>query len=327
MPDVPVTAIQTNFRSTLLSWVLKLLVSMALLGFLFRQVNLQLFYNSLKSLHTGYLCLAVLAFFPAQLLTAFRWWFILDQLECDQPYRSVLRFSLLGQFSALFLPGQISGDVVRTFGMAKEGKYAQRIVLSVVLDKLSLLIPITAIASLGRILESPLSPFVGVYLASLGMLIVSLAGIVVLGRMRSIKLDQLIKKWKEHWPSSIRNKISSFFEQNLPTLSYQALGVSILLGFCLQLINMCGSYVLALSMNIKLPALDWAVIQAAVSIVQVFPVSLGGLGVREGTFVLLLSLYSISASKSVAYSLTGFLITAILIIAGWLTAEAIARKR
>jgi uncharacterized protein (TIRG00374 family) len=314
------------FHSTLLRWLLKFILSAVLLGFIFREVNFAVFFNTLHSMQAGYLCLALLAFFPAQLLTAFRWWFILDQLGCDQPYRRVLRLSLLGQFSALFLPGQISGDVVRTFGMVKEGKYSERVLLSVVLDKLALLIAIATFASMGRILKSPLSPFVGVYLASLGMFIASCVGIVVLGRKRSTKLDQLIKKWEEHWPSSIRNIISPLFEQKLPSLSYKAIGVSILLGFCLQFINICGSYLLALSMHINLPVLEWAVIQAVVSIVQVFPISLGGLGVREGTFVLLLSLYSISYSKSIAYSLTGFLITAILITASWLTAEAIMRK-
>jgi hypothetical protein len=323
MPDIPVAENQANLRSKLFRWSFKLLVSAALLVFVFREVSLTVFLNALRSLQAGYLCLAILTFFPAQLLAAYRWWYLLDQMGCNQPYWRVVRLSLLGQFSALFLPGQISGDVVRTFGMARGVKFVERVALSVVFDKLAFMAAIATFALMGWFLNSPLSPYVGVHLFSLGLFISALGGMVVLGRYRSNNLEQVILMWREHWPSSIQNIVSTLIERKMPRLPYQAIGITILLAYSLQFFNIFGSYMMARAMDIVVPLFEWAVIQAVVSIVQVFPISLGGLGVREGTIVLLLSLYSISSGQSIAYSLTGFLITAVLITSSWLTAEAI----
>ena len=323
MPDIPIAKNNSYLHTTLFRWLLKLLVTAVLLGFIFREVNFPVFFNTLRSMRAGFLSLAILAFFPAQFVIAYRWWYLLDQMGCHQPYRRIVRLSLLGQFSALFLPGRISGDVVRVFGMAKGSKLSGRVALSVVFEKLFLLIAIATFASVGWILKSPLSPFVGVYLSSLGLFVFALGGIVVLGRYRSTKLEHRIKKWQERWPTSIRNITSPMLERNIPRLPYNVIAVAIFQGFGLQFINICGSYMMARAMDIVVPLFEWAVIQAVVSIVQVFPISLGGLGVREGTIVLLLSLYSISSGQSIAYSLTGFLITAVLITSSWLTAEAI----
>jgi uncharacterized protein (TIRG00374 family) len=325
MPDVSIT--KNHFNSILLRWLFKLLISTALLVFIFRQISLRLFLDTLRSMHIGYLCLSILAFFPIQLLITYRWWYLLSQMGCNQPYRRVMRLSLLGQFSTLFLPGQISGDVVRAFGMAREEKSKERVAFSVVVDKLAFLVAIATFSTVGWFLKSRLSPYIGVYVFSLGLFIMACGAIVVFGRYRSKKLEQWIVKWVDHCPPGFRNFFSILLNWDIPPLSYKAIGYTILLGYSLQFLNALGSYMMARSMDIMLPMFEWAVIQAMVSLVQVLPISLGGLGVREGTFVLLLSLYTISSSRTIAYSITSFLISAILITICWLAAESVGQNR
>jgi uncharacterized protein (TIRG00374 family) len=327
MPDVLKTKNHSTQQSILVRWWFKLLVSIVLLWFILRQVDFSIVFNTLRLVHPGFLCLSIFTFFPVQLITAYRWFILLNRMDCGQSYGRVLRMSLLGQFSALFLPSQISGDVVRFLNMARGAHYSERIALTVVVDKLAILAAIASFPSIIGIMKSPLSKYVSVYVLSLGLLIFSLGSILVLGRYRSEKLRLVIPTLLAHWPSSIRSKLTIFTQEEIPRLTYQAIGVNILLGYSCQLFNIIGSYLMALSMNIKVPLLEWAGIQSIVSIVQVLPISFGGLGVREGTFVLLLSLYMIPSSKTLAYSLTGFLFTTLLLTFSWLAAEFLEQHR
>ncbi len=54
----------------------------------------------------------------------------------------------------------------------------------------------------------------------------------------------------------------------------------------------------ALGIDIALPVLVWIV--AAVSLINLLPVSVGGLGVREGAYVLLLSQNGVPVSSGLA---------------------------
>ncbi len=315
---------RSKFRVSMLSWLLKLLISVLLLIFIFRQVNLTVFFQTLRDLQVGFLSISILLFFPAQVLAAFRWWYVLCQIGCDQPFWHVFRLNLLGQFSALFLPGQISGDVVRAIGMARGAKYSERVAFSVIVDKLAFLAPIATFSTLGFLLKNRLSSFIGIYILSGCLVIIALEGLIGFGRYRSRRVELLMLNWADHLPSKIRDFIKKSIDFSLSRLSYQAIAFTVLLGYGMQIFNFAGSYMMARAMDINVPVFDWAVIQAMVSIVQVFPISLGGLGIREGTFVLILSLYALSSSQIMAFSLTGFLITAILIILCWLASEAMS---
>jgi uncharacterized membrane protein YbhN (UPF0104 family) len=84
-----------------------------------------------------------------------------------------------------------------------------------------------------------------------------------------------------------------------------------------------GAYFVALSMHIHINPLDWIAINAIVSFVQIFPVTIGGLGVREGAFGVILSLYGVPFSQAILFSLTAFILATILTALLWLALDFI----
>jgi uncharacterized membrane protein YbhN (UPF0104 family) len=73
----------------------------------------------------------------------------------------------------------------------------------------------------------------------------------------------------------------------------------------LQSIVIIYYYFIALSLSIRVPFLAFFVVVPLVVIATMVPVSLGGMGVREGMFVLLLSNIGVSGHHALLLSLIG----------------------
>ena len=84
--------------------------------------------------------------------------------------------------------------------------------------------------------------------------------------------------------------------------------VPILLQSMLWIIGTSQVYVLSLAFNIDIPYFTFILIVAICAVAGSLPISVGGLGVREGAFVWILSEFGVEPSVAVVISLVGFLI-------------------
>jgi glycosyltransferase 2 family protein len=309
-------------------FAVKLALSILILGFVLRSVETIQFWQSIRSIDIPLTVLAVLLFFPNQLLMAFRWYFLLKRLDRTVDFWSVVRHNTLGQFSALFLPGQISGDIVRTAAIAGGHSGKAVFALSVLIDKAVLIVALAGIALLGTLASPILSEVRGLLAATLFLLTITLATFVLLCRWRVARVPIRLGPLFGRVPTSLRAKHRSLLPiAGLPSVNVQTMCALLLLGISLQLVNTFGSFVLAQAMHIKLDPIEWAAINAIVAVAQILPLSIGGLGVREGVFAGLLSLYAVPAAQSIAYSLVCFVLVALLISLSWLVIESVPLKR
>ncbi|MBX0331034.1 flippase-like domain-containing protein [Oscillochloris sp. ZM17-4] len=306
----------------------KVLFSLALLAALLYTVDFAELWLAAKNIRVGLLLLAVGMFFPTQLLSAYRWYYLLRILGARLSYGTVVRYTFLGQFSALFLPGQISGDIVRATAIAqKDQQYAQSF-LSLLLDKLTFLFAISLFAFIGAQSSPVLAHFPGLRIASAAIAALSLAGVILCAMYRDRRLPTwLMGLWPKTHGILARGLKQIVGLVAVPRLSISAITWMVLCALGLQVVNTVGSYVLARSMNVMVAPLDWMAVNAVVAIIQILPISIGGLGVREGTFVFLLSFYGVSASHALAFSLITFILVALLVTLGWIVVEAFAFQR
>ncbi len=315
-------ALQTpKFR---LPWLFKLSLSVLLLGLVLRSVEPALFWKTIRSADMLLVAVAVILFFPTQLLAAYRWYFLLKQLHRAQPFWSIVRYTILGQISALFLPGQISGDVVRTIAIAHRQQEKAPFTLSVIIDKTALLIAQSTFALVGVFGSRVVSHFATVYVAALGLVLVALVVLVFLCRFRSNHIPDWVSRFGRRLP------FAHWYVLNvgsLPRLSFHTIVMLLVLGFGLQLSYTIGSYVMAQSMHIAINPIDWAAISAIVALVQILPVTIGGLGVREGVLAGILALYRVPVTQAVTYCLIGFAIVSCLILLSWLIIESVSMHK
>jgi glycosyltransferase 2 family protein len=315
-------------RHPVLRFALKVLFSLILLAVLLYTVDLAEIWQAARNMQPGLLLLAVSMFFPTQLFNAYRWYFLLQTLGARARYRSVVRYTLLGQFSALFLPGQISGDIVRATAIAhKDQQYAQSF-LSLILDKLTFLFAISLFALIGAQASPVLSIFPGLVLASAAIGMLSLVGVALFATYRD---SRPLQWFLEVWPGMpkivaglLRKSIEAF---TIPGLGAPVIIWTLVCALGLQALNTFGSFILARSMHLMVNPLDWMALNAVVAVAQILPISVGGLGVREGAFVFLLSFYGVSAPQALAFSLVTFILVALLVTLGWMLAELFGMKK
>lgn len=300
-----------NFRKLVLP--VQAAVSIALLAWLFTREDFRgrivsvVFTADPRWLLAGFLLAGVVQF-----LCLLRWRIFLWMAGIEIRFAESASIFFAGLFCNLFLPGGAGGDVVKIGLLAAGGRDVGRSAISVLMDRLCgsvsmILLGSTLMAWQFRWLST--SPVVVglvhsivVYLAVLTALIalsvvLSARGIVERlperwpGRNRLVELTGVYFQCAEQWPRTLR-----------------ALGVSLAMLALFFLTYYCSSR----AYGVDLAATKFLALMPTVDIISGLPVSLGGVGVREGMFVFLLGhLAGVAGPLAVSVSLCGYLMSAI----------------
>ena len=176
-------------------------------------------------------------------------------------------------------------------------------------------------ALLGLAATGPISRFVWGYYVAACFAVTGMIVLLFLCRYRSRRILRCLlgSTARFHAIAQPIRGLAGWFL--LPPLSLGATVLVIVLAFGVQSLNVIGSYLTARAMHIAMSPVDWAAITTIVAVVQVLPLSIGGLGVRENLLAAILTLYGIPVARSVAYSLTGFAIGVVLILFVWCVME------
>lgn len=298
-----------------LFWFSKLVASFGILLLLVSTLDLRSAWHSLSTIQPLLVCLAILLFYPTQLLATLRWKYVLAQFGQHLAFWTLFRYAVWGQVSALLLPGQLSGDVIRTVAVARGRDSKTTLVLAAVVDKTSALIAILACALIGLLFHR---------LAALYAFLYWPAVILLCG---SVLVLLLFCGWGKRFRDLMAYATSwapraAFLGKWLsPLNTYRVPATKILviasLGLLVQLFNSVGSYFMAMAFSIQIDPIAWVAIGAIVSLGQMLPFTLGGVGIREGLFVALLAPYGIPTAQSLSYSVFGFVCVALLLVAAW----------
>lgn len=112
-----------------------------------------------------------------------------------------------------------------------------------------------------------------------------------------------------------RKKINNLFIslKQYQDLTFCSLAFIFTLSIMTQLLGILIYYLLAISLGINIPFIRMGWIRSAVVMITMVPVSISGLGVREGALLFLLNPYGVVGEESLALSFLIFGITLLLI--------------
>ena len=305
------------------NYFIRLTISSVILYLVLRSIDVTDIKLTLRSVDIRLLAFAVLLYFPGQLISAFRWRYILNTLRRYTPFLTVLLHNTRGQISALLLPGQISGDIVRAISISHGESGKSIYFLSIVIDKLSFFIAVASFFTLGKIAKGPIADFKGIYWVTIVLILICVMLLLIFCGYRNreyITKILLILKRLPVFKDSMKG-INNW--PTIPRISPKTIIIILVLAYGFQFINALGSYILARSMQIQIDLIDWAAINAFVALIQILPITIAGLGVREGLLAAILTLYGIPISQSVSVSLLGFFIVSLLIAMTWIMMELI----
>ena len=278
----------------LLKTLLKFAVTAAALYFVIRKIEVTQVIALYRQANFLLLFLALIAFALSKLVSAYRLNLYFAAIDLKLKEKTNLQLYLLGMFYNLFLPGGIGGDGYKVYILQKEYNSGTKKILGAVLaDRISGMIALLVLALLGI---SFLNLTAGSQL-SIFNLQLSIFNLAFLFIPLVILAYYLF----------IRYIYPYFLKVNFVTFGY---------GFIVQLLQVLCAWLLLLALGEKEHHLAYLVIFLVSSVVAVLPISVGGVGVRELTFLYGSQLLNVDMNVAVGISFLFYLITAVVSLSG-----------
>lgn len=226
--------------------------------------------------------------FLCQFTSSVRWNILGSTIGFSLPFRSYFRYYFIGNFFSLFLPSSIGGDVLKIFMLSKGETRRMDALLTVLADRGFGICLLILIACFAGFFEDWLSN------NQLKTLLLAISPVVLVGLLLTPLLKTLFQRlpWKDV-KQFLLNAII-FWENK------KILVVVIVLSFFVQFFSIMPVIFLDRGMDIGLSAMFYFYIIPLIALFLLLPVTLNGIGLREGAFVYFLSLKGVPAEKAIS---------------------------
>ncbi len=282
-------------------FVLRLVAALGILTLLLSSVSVSHVLGSFGAGHLGVLFIATGLLIGAQFLSSWRWRLL--YAADAPPIWDLFRLYLAASFASSFLPSTVGGDALRWIGLSRRTGRGARAFTSVILDRVWGVFALLLILATGMALAPweavrvarSLSPapwmtdapgWMPWALTTFGLIA---AGAISVALHRSVRVRQVLAD-----AASVLNDLRS---------SLSTAGLALVVSLMVQ-----GTYVLTWmllgwSMNIKLATGMWLMGVPLVSLAAMVPLSISGLGLREGAWIVLLQNLPLDPASIVAFGL------------------------
>lgn len=296
--------------------ILKVVVSTAVLYLLFGGVDKALFWDKVVSVSPFYFVGTGLVLLALQCISTYRW-SLLVKGDIAIRYRSLLSIYCVGMFFNSFLPTAIGGDFVKGYYLFKKSGNAAASFASIFVDRYSGFAAMIFIEAVAIIVGYGVIYRIGgagllffFVLLVLSFVLVSLFIWVEFLHGWLVSIFMKIHFYK------INDKIDSFYKV---FISYKGKGI-LVRTFLVSLVIQSGVslsfYVLGLGLGIDVPAGYYFMFVPMANIAAMIPLSLAGLGIREGVFIFLFAGVGVTSEEALALSLLWFVMTVVASLPG-----------
>jgi len=278
---------------------LKVIVSIALLTFIFLKVDIQAFLNVFSNINIYFLLLAIVSTYLGYAISSHKWRIALLSQKIKISFKKLLESYAVGMFFGNFLPTSYGGDLIRVYDTAKISNKKIGSFTAVFFDRLVgffVLLLIGLIASFFLIEFLKFSPII------FGAIVLLLFGLFLSKyKIEELRFLRPVSKFdKKNIMKKLRESILVY--KNYPKYIFLIFIFSLLLQLNVIIFN----YFIALGIGLNLPLKYFFFLIPLVNIISILPFSINGLGVREFAYVYLFSLVGIPIHTALFMSLTVF---------------------
>lgn len=296
-------------RARLAGTALKVAVTVLLYVAVFYKVDAGPLIDRLRGAHLGWVALGTAAYIVGQWSSAWRWWILLGPVDLVVPYLRMVAFYFIGMFFNIFLPTIVGGDAVKALLLARHTGEPARSIMSVFMERNVGLFALFGIASIAVWFAPPVE-LVGlpIGLFVLALVTAFLAANVVIATPRAYRLiDYLIVLTPL---VRLRSRAQSLYEAIVPyRTAWRSMAAALALSFLFQAVVILVVFLNAKALAVDVPLAALAVFVPLISLAGMLPISVNGLGVREGLYLLLLGRVGVPADVAVSMALLYFVVT------------------
>lgn len=298
--------------------MLKLAGATAAFALLFHFVHIDPVLSALSAANSLLVCLGVLVFLSGQVVAAARWRKILQNDGVDIPLKRVLRMNLIGTFAGNFLPGMATGDLAKSALLFRDYPMQRSfLIASVVYDRIFGLAAIFILMIIGTLLLGAMRGewIFARYAVAAGLLFSLPLWILV----SNISLSRILRIL----PALLVTRSLVFMGELRKLLRSHSLpGRTLAFSLVFQLSWVVSQWIMLCALSANAPFVPVLAASTFSLVVALLPISLNGLGLREGTFSYVLQRFGIDPQIAVAaalLSLIPILISSLIggLLLGW----------
>jgi uncharacterized membrane protein YbhN (UPF0104 family) len=250
-------------------------------------------------------------------VSAVRWQAVLAALDQHPPFRRLLSLYFAGQFMGNVLPSTIGGDALRVSRLGRETGETPTTFASVVVERLTgwLVLPVITLSGLA---VNPGLRHLGrastIAFSTATITLALLLGVIALTARPGIGIEGRLEHnagWRR-FTGAVRFGIHRLTRE--PAAALRILGA----GLAYQLTMIAATLMAARALDLPAGVGPTAVLAfvPAVLIAQVLPISISGLGVREGLFALFLHPLGVPRSQAIALGLLLYVLNLVASLLG-----------
>jgi len=310
-----------------LTFVLKILISGGLLAWLLHRIGPDYILSSVEHANWIWVLAALVLFTSSYFLGSLQWWILLKAEGIQIPFYQTIRFYYVGLFFNNFFISNLGGDVFRMVDIRRYADNGASAVSTVFLDRVMGLLMMSGMAVLAapflylhRTDNLQLLPFLLILIGAWTIILFTLFSKrfarPLVWLVTRITPERLHIKGRE-----IYNKIYFFGRQR--SCFIQVLVISL----CVQSARILTHYLLGRSLGLHVSPLYFFLFIPVVAIMASLPVSIGGIGLREQSAVILFGTVGMAASDATVMEFLAYLVAIVTSIPGGLIFLARDRVR
>jgi len=299
-----------------LIFLLKACISISLLTFLMASIDWQTVSKSLRNANILLLVLAVLLNIFERFQLTYKWNLLIKVRGIIVEFGRLFWINSIGSFLGLFLPSSLGTDVVRGYYLVKNNSERSVSISSVFVDRVLGLISLLLLGLVSIFFAGSLVARFNLNYYLIGLTSFTLIGIYFFQRNETFRLLEKLSKKIKH-----KKIIEYVMKLHTSILEYKrypkTLLVTFLITILVQVTRVLTYYMVALAFDIKISIVYFFLFVPLIMIVMMLPITIGGLGLREGTFVAFFTIVGMSMNDAVVITfINSFLDTLNTIILG-----------
>ncbi|MEY2510261.1 MAG: glycosyltransferase 2 family protein [Verrucomicrobiota bacterium] len=313
------------FRSISIA-ALKIVVTIILLYLFIRRTDFSGVVAALSHLSSGVIVALALLNLLGIFLSVFKWRMLLPEAS----FKGLAIACFASYYIGLLLPGQFAQEAAKAYYLSLgQSPRTHRIAASVVVDKIISIIGLLVVGCVGLALSDTRLP------PSLTWLFVA-SGLLAITLLFSLRAPWLYSKTGQYlnalgtWLPR-QEKIFSgggrvidawhTYSKNLPLLAG-----NVFLAITYQTVGVLMFYLLSRGLGLPIGFFDWSWIVGALTLALFLPLTIGGVGIREGTLIGILAIFGCEKETAVAVSLVAFSFVLMLAVIGAVLALTIKAR-
>jgi uncharacterized protein (TIRG00374 family) len=278
------------------SWWLRAVVTVAILIYLSRDIDMATATRAVLRVDKGYLALVLLLVAIDRGVMILRWVLLLHASDSRVTVRDAARIFLVASFVGSFLPAGVGGDMARAYGLSRVTSERSEALASVAIDRVLGVVSLLALGVAGLLSGPP--ELLDWRLTALILLLLA-ASIAVF--FADWLVDTLVPSlWRGHHLSQRVTKLAGALSR------YRSRAGVVLHVFTwslsVQLLRVVQAYFLGLGLNLTVPFRYYLVFMPIGLLMLLLPISVSGFGLPQGVIVWLMRPLGVAEEQSFALS-------------------------